>query len=369
VAISRAASYLYIGQLLGFLFTLLARRRPPFAQWQCHTLAPSTVRELLSLCNRHNRRHVAIAGYNTGVTHFGWKYPGRTVIKTTSCGKRIRVRGSSVDADAGITLKQVVGELNQSGQELFVLPNYSYVSMGTTYFVPIHGSGSEVSTLGDTIESVLLYDPATDRIVRLKRSDARFGRYMYNSGSGALALRLRLRTRDKSRYFVQRTRLEGPSAGEVWRLFAYAEASNIELRKSRATDTSVDVSKYYTTLPDAANALEVPKDTIGRLWDRLEENRVTSWLFHTMVRRFGYHVELFLDEREFTIFWEAHATLPLSKLQLRFVRCDGLPHSPFGDCDRISIDLFMRRSVSPAFVRFMKEQLPDVRLNPGKHSM
>jgi hypothetical protein len=369
VAISRAASYFYVGHLVGVMFALLARRRPALAQWQCHTLEPSTIRELLTLYNPHNRRHLAIAGYNTGVTHFGWKYPGCTVIKTIGCGKRIRIHGSSVEVDAGLTLKHVVSRLSRAGCELFVLPNYSYVSMGTTYFVPVHGSGSEVSTLGDTIEIVLLYDPVTDRIVRLKRSDARFGRYMYNSGSGALALRLRLRTRDKSRYFVQRTRLEDPSAAEVWRLFSDTEASNVELRKSRATDALVEVSKYYTTLDGATDALEVPKDTIGRLWDRLEENPVTSWLFHAMVRRFGYHVELFLNEREFAIFWAAHATLPLSKLQLRFVRCDGLPHSPFGDCDRISIDLFMRRSVSPAFIRFIKEQLPDARFNPGKHSM
>jgi hypothetical protein len=367
--ISRAARFLSIGRMLGWLFGLLARGCPALNQWQCHTLEPTTFGELLSLYNPQNARHVAIAGYNTGVTHFGWKYPGRTVIKTTGCGKRIRLHGSTVDVDAGVTLKRVVNELNHSGRELFVLPNYSYISMGTTFFVPIHGSGSEVSTLGDTIEKVLLYDPTADRLVRLKRSDPRFREYMYNSQSGALALRLRLRIREKPRYYVRRTTLDAPSAADVWRLFAEPEASNVELRKSRAADTSVEVSKYYTALTGAADALEVPKDSIGRLWDRLEENWLTSWLFHTLVRRFGYHVELFLDEREFALFWASHATLPLAKLQLRFVRRDGLPHSPFGDRDRVSIDLFMRRSVSPAFIRFMKEQLPDARFNPGKHSM
>jgi hypothetical protein len=87
------------------------------------------------------------------------------------------------------------------------------------------------------------------------------------------------------------------------------------------------------------------------------------------VRRFGYHVELFLDEHEFGIFWQAHQQLPLIKIQLRFVRRDGLPHSPIGDRDCISADLFMRRSSSARFLRFMRSQLPHARYNPGKHSL
>ena len=39
-----------------------------------------------------------------------------------------------------------------SVRELPVLPNYSYVSLGTSYFVPIHGSASKFSTIAETIE-------------------------------------------------------------------------------------------------------------------------------------------------------------------------------------------------------------------------
>src|SRR5262249_43950354 len=169
-----------------------------------------------------------------------------------------------------------------------------------------------------------------------------------------------LRIRDRSRYFVKRSRLQSPSAADILETFADPDAANIEIRKSRAGDRAVDVSRYFTAASDG-QTLEVPRDSIGRLWDRVEENPVTSWLFHTYVRRCGFHVELFLDKREFEVFWRLHATLPLAKIQLRLVRCDHLSHSPFGDCDRIAVDLFMQRRHSAAFLAFMKEHLPHAR--------
>lgn len=368
VWIAFALSMLGIGHAIGVLFALAARRHAPLRSRQFDTLEPRDVSELLCLYNPYNLAHVALAGYNTGVTHFGWRYPGKTVVKTTGCGKLVRVRENEVVADAGVTIKRVVGALNQAGKQLFVVPNYSYISMGTAFFVPIHGSGSEVSTLGDTIESALVYDPSIDRIVGIKRGEPSFDRAMYAPKNGLLVLRLRLRVRPQARYFVRTSTLESPSADDIWQLFADPEASNIEVRKSQAGSTSVQVSKYYTSSATDDQALEVPRDSIGRVWDRLEENPIASFLFHGFVRCFGYHVELFLNEEQFSIFWAAHGSLPLSKIQLRFVRKDGLPESPFGARDCVSADLFMRRSKRFPFLRFMKDELPHARFNPGKHS-
>jgi hypothetical protein len=368
-SVARAVSYLSIHRAMELFYKWLARRIPILRMCCLDTLEPSSASELMNFYNPLNLPHVAIAGYNTGVTHFGWKYPGRTVVKTTGCGKRVRVHNDMVDVDAGVTLKRVVAELAAVDRELYVLPNYSYISMGTTFIVPVHGSGSEVSTLGETIDRAMLYDPKLDRIVRVRRGDPAFSRYMYHPSSRALVLRLRFRTRKQSRYFVRRTTIEAPTAGEIWKLFHDPEATNIEMRKSRAASPAVEVLKYYSAATSDNSSMEVPKDSIGRLWDRLEENAVTSWLFHALVRRFGFHVELFLDEREFAVFWEAHRRLPLSKIQLRFVRRDDLPHSPIGFRDCISADLFMRRSQSETFLQFMREHLPHAKFNPGKHSV
>ncbi len=369
LALAHVLSWLQVGRIAGLVFLAVARFRPALACWQVSTLYPGTTSELLSLYNPLNQHHVALAGYNTGVTHFGWKYPDKTVVRTTSSGRLVRVGERRLTVDAGVLLKQVIGQLRARGKELYVVPNYSYISLGTTFMVPVHGSGSEVSTLGDSIEQVVVYDPATDRILRLRRGDEQFGRVMYNPSSGVLVLRLQLRIREQSRYFIRCSRLENPTAADIWQAFADPAASNIELRQSRAADQFVYVRKYYTTPGDDGESLEIPRDSIGRLWDRLEENPVSSWLFHTYVRKCWFHVELFLDEREFEIFWNAHATLPLSKLQLRLVKRDGLSHSPFGDGDRISVDIFMKRASSAAFISFMKEHLPHARFNPGKHSM
>jgi len=40
---------------------------------------------------------------------------------------------------------------------------------------------------------------------------------------------------------------------------------------------------------------------------------------------------------------KAHETLPLKKIQLRYIRRDGFPHSPFRDHDCVSVDTFLLR--------------------------
>ena len=167
-------------------------------RWQCDTIEPQDVSELLALYNPYNYKHVAIAGYNTGVVHFGWKFPNKTVVKTIQTGRCIRVRDQDLRVDAGIILKHANEKLREAEREFYVMPNYSYISMGTAFIVPIHGSGSEVSTLGDTIEEALLYDPSTDQFIRAKRGDSLFGEAMYKGDSGLLALRLKFRIRPKS---------------------------------------------------------------------------------------------------------------------------------------------------------------------------
>ena len=360
---------LLVGWLIGVVYGLIARFSKPWRIWQCHTLEPQSVAELMALYNPYNYQHVALAGYNTGVVHFGWEFPSKTVVKTIGTGRRLRIDDLTLQVDAGKTLKEVLGALREADRELYVVPNYSYISMGTIFFVPVHGSGSEVSVLGDTVESALIYDPLGDQFLNVKRGDSLFGKFMYNTQSHALVLRLKLRVRPKSRYFVRKEIRQSPSAQEVWSAFLDREASNIELRKSKAADEKVEISKYYTSSGEHEEVLEVPKDTIGKLWDRLEENPVTSYLFHEMVKRLGFHVELFLNEDEFPVFWDVHLKLPLSKIQLRYVRSDGLPHSPVGERDCISADIFMKRSKSAEFLAFMKERLPDAKYNPGKHSM
>ncbi len=361
---------LLLGVLLRLAFRALARWHKPLRRWQFDTLEPATISELLELYNPLNARHVALAGYNNGVTHFGWRFPGRTVVKTTACGRRVRVSNNRLAVDAGVTLKRVVRKLSRAGRQLYVVPNFSYISMGTIFVVPVHGSGSEVSTLGETIERVLLYDPQADRLLSLRRDQPRFAHYMYNSDSGALVLRLRFRICSKLRYELLRSVLHSPTAEQLWSTFADPEASNIEVRKAGSNATSVDVCKYYAApARNEDGQLDEAKDSLGRLWDRLEENRLSAFLFHALTRRFLYHVELFLDEHEFGVFWAAHERLRLVKIQLRHVRADGLPHSPVGERDCISADLIMRRSASADFMAFIKEHLPHARFNRGKHSL
>jgi hypothetical protein len=192
---------------------------------------------------------------------------------------------------------------------------------------------------------------------------------MYDRASGTLLLRLRFRTVAKQDYLPHRETLASPTADQVWSVFEDSTATNVEIRKLQARSASVEVDRYHTASPGHDSALDVPRDSLGRLWGRLEENPVSSVMFHWLVRRFGDHVELFLTRDEFRVFWDAHQRLLLSKIQLRFVRRDGLPHSPCRDDDCIAADLFMRRRNSGAFLEFVRQQLPNARFNCGKHSL
>ncbi len=86
------------------------------------------------------------------------------------------------------------------------------------------------------------------------------------------------------------------------------------------------------------------------------------------MRHFAWHVELFFTEAEFRTFWETHSSLPLRKIQLRRIRRDGLPNSPFRDGDFISADLFLWRRDQAVFRTYLQTVFPAVRTNPGKHS-
>jgi hypothetical protein len=366
-AVATLLAFLLVGRIAGLLLRACLRRPRP---WNFDTLYPQSTRELLALCNRYNCQHVKIVGYNNGVVHFGHRYPGRTVVSTVRCNRVARVSGRLACFDGGVTVRQATELLTAAGKELYVAPNFSYVSLGTAFFIPIHGSASEYCTLGDTIQRVLLYDPAEDRLIRAGRTDPAFGEYMYNADSRVLLLRLRLAVKAKTAYYRKHYRLASPTSRDILDAFKDSWAANVEIRKSRASDLGVGVSKYYTDPPPGeTEALAFPRDSLGRLWDRLEANPITAALFHGLVRRFAYHVELFLTPDEFPVFWETHASLPISKIQLRYIRQDGLPHSPFRRHDCISADLFMLRKHRRTFEAYVREKFRDAQFNPGKHSL
>jgi hypothetical protein len=368
-AVSALLSLLLVGHIAGLVLVLLARRRPALRRWHFDTLRPGSFRELLALYNPYNYRYVKVVGYNNGVVHFGHRYPGKTVVSTASCN-RVALAGPDIlKADSGATVRRALDFLAGLGQELPVVPNYSYVCLGTAFFVPIHGSAADYSTIADTITRVVLYDPVRDRLTAARRDEPTFREHVFNLQADVLLLRLHLRTKPKSRYYVCRQTLKAPASAEILAALRDERATNVEIRKSRASSDTVTVSRYYKDPGQTAGpVLELPRDALGRLWDRLEENPVTSFVMHALTRYFAWHVELFFTAEELATFWESHRTLPLRKLQLRYIRRDGMPHSPFRDHDCVSVDLFMLRRHRARFEAYLKATFPVVRTNPGKHS-
>ena len=368
-AMSTLLSWLLIGQIVAVIVTQLARRFPWLRQWNVQTLKPRSLRELLSLCHRYNIEHVKVVGYNNGVVHFGHRHPGKTIVSTVLCRRLAHAGPHRFKADCGATVRAALDFLATRNQDLYVVPNYSYVCLGTSFFVPIHGSAVDCSTVADTICRVVLYDPEGDRIISAARGDASFGEHVYNLQSRVVVLRLYLLTKPKSSYFVHREAIENPSAGDILNALCDDRATNVEIRQSQAASGRATVARYYKDLGDTSSpALELPRDALGRLWDRLEENPVTSFLMHALSRHVAWHTELFFTPSEFDLFWQTHDRLPLRKIQLRYLRHDGLPHSPFRDEDCVSADLFIFRWHRSRFLEYLQSTFTTVRTNPGKHS-
>src|SRR5262249_3510271 len=82
-----------IGHVAGLFFSACARGARRLRRWNFDTISPSSTAELLALYNKYNYRHMKVVGYNNGVVHFGNRYPGRTVLRTTGCNARARVNG------------------------------------------------------------------------------------------------------------------------------------------------------------------------------------------------------------------------------------------------------------------------------------
>jgi hypothetical protein len=368
-AMSALLSLLLLGHLAAFAIGFLARRRPSLRAWNFDTLRPRSLSELLALCNRHNYRYVKVVGYNNGIIHFGHRYPGKTVVSTVYCNRVARVGADEIRADCGTTIRRAMDFLGQDGQELYVIPNYSYVCLGTAFFIPIHGSAVDFSTVAETITRVVLYDPVGDRLLAATRDEPAFREHLYNLDTEVVLLWLHLRVKPKSRYFVHREELENPNSGQLLGVLRDARATNVEIRKASAAGSTVRIARYYKDPGEAQSpVLDVPRDALGRLWDRLEENALTSFVMHALTRYFAWHVELFFTDEEFATFWQGHRSLPLKKIQLRHIRRDGFPHSPFREHDCVSADMFMLRRHRRRFEAYLKRTFTVVRSNPGKHS-
>jgi len=359
-----------IGQLAALLFSAIARRRPALRRWNVHTLQPGSFRQLLALYNKYNYRHVKVVGYNNGVNHFGHRYPGKTLVSTVRLDRVVRAGPDCIRADCGATIRKARDFLTAAGQDLYVIPNYSYVCLGTAFFVPIHGSAAAYSCVADTIAKVVLYDPVLDRLISTRRDELDFCNRAYDLDTDVLLLRLTLTVKPKSRYYVHQQELQSPGAEVLLDALRDPRVANAEVRKSNAAGSAVQVIKYYNDAGDSESpVLELPRDSLGRLWDRLEENPVTSFLMHALTRHLAFHVELFFTAEEFATFWKDHRGLPLRKIQLRYIKKDGLPRSPFRDHDCVSADTFMFRRHRGAFEEYLKRTFAVVRANPGKHSV
>ena len=354
--ISSILALVRLGEIAGLFITLLAKRLVRWRALDVSTLKPATFRDLRALYSPYNYRQVKIVGYNNGVNHFGHRYPGRTIVSTVNLSRVVRAGAEIIRADCGATVRKARDVVLARGQDLPVIPNYSYVCLGTAFFVPIHGSASDYSCVAETITRAILYDPCDDRLIIADQDSPEFGGFAYDTHSQVLLLRLYCQVKPKATYFLRTQEFDAPAASDLLEALRDKTAANVEIRKPSASETRVTIYRYYTQTGDAPSpTLAVARDSIGKVWDRLEENPITSFLMHALTRHLAFHVELFFTFEQFGKFWETHRGVPLRKIQLRYIRADGLPNSAFCDQDCVSADMFMFRRHRHPFERYLEQ--------------
>ena len=82
---------------------------------------------------------------------------------------------------------------------------------------------------------------------------------------------------------------------------------------------------------------------------------MTSFLMHALSRHVAWHTELFFTPEQFEVFWQTHGQLPLRKIQLRYLRRDGLPHSPFATTTACRLTCSCSAGTDTGFSRLSQE--------------
>ena len=134
--------------------------------------------------------HVKVVGYNNGVVHFGHRYPGKTVVSTVLCNRIVRTRADVIKADCGATIRKATDFLAANGQELYVLPNYSYVCLGTAFFIPIHGlrPPTYIDGRGDDRQGLCSTIRVADRFILATSDEPAFREHGLTHAASNLAL-------------------------------------------------------------------------------------------------------------------------------------------------------------------------------------
>ncbi len=362
-------SFLLLDRLIAFLLSWSLELKLLSNSWNFNTLKPKSMGELLSLVNKYNFKYVKVVGYNNAVNHFGYNYPDKTVISTVNCHRIIRTADNIIKVDCGATILQTLDFLAEEQQELYSIPNYSYVSMGTAFFVPIHGNSLDYTITAEKIIKVVLYDPKEERFIVTSRGETTFQHYLFNTKSEIVLLRLYIQVKPKARYFLSQDKLSNPNSQTLLDAFCNDTATNIDIRKSNAKSDTVYINKYYDRYCEKTDSqeFELPRDSIGSLWDKLEQRQITSWLIHAPIRYLFWNVEVFLSKEEFIKFWETHTSLPIRKIELRYKKCNRYLNLPFRESDRIAVDFIVLRKHRQEIEEYLVKNFAPLHYHLGKH--
>ena len=323
VAVSFMLSWLLLGQFAALILDFLACYQPSLRRWNVGTLQPAAPfrgaadgLQQVQLCARQGRR----------VQQRCRSFPGIS----------IPPRRSSPPCTATASLRPrwpacgpAPGRLRHHGSQgpRFPCPRQHascpscritpYVCLGTAFFVPIHGSAADYSTIAETIARVL-YDPRTDRIISVASDEPEFRACVYNLEADVLVLQALSAREAEIALILMHSWKSWPTPAAprlLARRCAILNAANVEIRKARRQrgDGHPQQVLPRSRRHPGAGAWIATRWVGPTVGDRLEENCVTSFLMPRLGTASRLARRVFFTAEEFATFWATHQALAVEE--------------------------------------------------------
>lgn len=331
-----------------------------FAGFAVRTFQPESERDLLSLAQECNT-DIRIRGYDNQGLYF--LNPGGLRSTTVSLRKLDQVieldtNRNVVHVQAGIHFGTLLRFLESHGKWLANYPNYHFISVGACIATPVHGSNLAFPFIADLVESVRVYDRNRDRVLSVGPNDELFHRLIFSPETlrGSVILSAELRITDRQKYVLNSRSVpvenlkfdftDGRILGQSNDV-NQESCQHSEVRINAPSSSHATIQSYRQVSDPSEcekrgdnELLSIKADSIGRKWNLLQSNAVTSACTSSIARGF-LNFEWFFSPEDFETFWKAlhvgKSRPGFYKLLIRYNRVNQHLSTPFHGT--ISIDI------------------------------
>ena len=320
-----------------------------FAGFKYYRFFPETEDEVISLCYSGNN-NIVIKGYDNKAKYYHEKLPAQythVVLEHFNKVRSLDLEKHIVSVEAGICFADLLSYLTRHNRWLANYPNYHYITAGACILCPVHGSSIQYPFIADLVQSFRYYDRRKDEVLELSRNDKEFDAITFNSDllNQIVVLSVDLSISNRVRYRLQTEKADINQLDFVKLFESLDHDKHLEVRVNSLRNGRAYIQTYssidYTNASVERKGLQAIKaDSIGRKWNLMRRNFVTSIMTQVFSRPY-VNFEWFFDREEFKRFWEEivaqKQTYRFFKLLIRFNSITAPTGNPY--YNTVSIDV------------------------------